>query len=95
MDMRCTNLELVMKSAGIALALAVIALSGCVVVPAGPGAYYDYDSYSVPGYYPGYYYDYGYAGPSVGFFFSNDWGGWHGHHWGGHHWDGGWRGHWR
>lgn len=81
-----------MKSARIALVLAVIALSGCVVVPAGPGAYYD--SYSVPSYY----YDYGYAGPSVGFFFSDDWGR---HHWGGRHWDGGrfgdggWRGHWR
>ncbi len=75
-----------MKSARIILASAGIALSGCVVVPAGPGPYYDYGYGG-----PGYFYDYGYAWPSVGVVVGP--GGRGG--WGWHGWDGGgrWGGH--
>jgi hypothetical protein len=84
-----------MKFLRILLAAVVVALSGCVVVPPGPGLYYDY-GYSGYGYSePGYFYDYGYAWPSLGVVFApGGYGHWAGGHWGhGGHWGGrrGWR----
>jgi hypothetical protein len=90
-----------MKPARTMLLVTAVGLSGCAVVPAGPGPYgYDY-GYS--GYEPGYSYDYGYAWPSFGVVVGpGDHGHWgrgrhwgHERHWGGEqHWDhdrhGGW-----
>jgi hypothetical protein len=91
-----------MKSIQLMLLATVVALSGCAVVPAGPGPYYgsdygyDYGYSGYSGYEPGYYYGYGSAWPSFGVVVGSGdhghWGGgphWgHEHHWGGQqHWD--------
>jgi len=73
-----------MKSLRRVLAAVVVTLSGCVVVPAGPGPYYDYGYYDYGYSEPGYFYDYGYAWPSLGFVFAP---GSYSHWAGGRDWD--------